>query len=136
MNRDGMSDTFAKYEKLLHGVREVLDKEQHEKWAAQEKLKEARAEIERLKAEVDRWRKESLAKDDARLNLQSAADSIKYWTKQAFDKDKLIEQMRSALAWLYNWTKAEIEHFGACPPDDEIIRDTEAALEAAERGER
>lgn len=48
-------------------------------------------------------------------------------------KDKLIEQVRSALAWLYNWTKAEIEYFNACPPDDEIIRDTEAALEAAER---
>lgn len=61
MNRDGMSDTFAKYEKLLHGVREVLDKEQHEKWAAQEKLKEALAEIEckdrlieKIKEEVDR----------------------------------------------------------------------------------
>lgn len=65
-----------------------------------EQLAEARAEIERLKAEVDRWRKESLSKDDARLNLRSAADSIKYWTKQAFDKDKLIEQMREEISRL------------------------------------
>jgi len=49
-------------------------------------------------------------------------------------KDKLIEQMRVALAWLYQWTKNEIEHFDANTPDDEIIKDVEAALSAAEMG--
>lgn len=86
-------------------------------------LTDALAEIERLKAEVGRWRKESLSKDDARLNLRSAADSIKYWTKQAFVKDKLIEQMREALE--YALTEAR---------STECERLIKAAL-SAERGE-
>ena len=49
-------------------------------------------------------------------------------------KDKLIEQMRVALLWLYRWVKAEAEHFQANTPDDEIIKEVEAALLAAERG--
>lgn len=48
-------------------------------------------------------------------------------------KDKLIEQMRVALLWLYRWVKAEAEHFQANTPDDEIIKEVEAALSAAER---
>ena len=48
-------------------------------------------------------------------------------------KDKLIEQMRVALLWLYRWVKAEAEHFQANTPDDEIIKEVEAALSATER---
>jgi len=50
-------------------------------------------------------------------------------------KDALIEQMRVALLWLYRWVKAEAEHFQANTPDDEIIKEVEAALSATERGE-
>lgn len=48
-------------------------------------------------------------------------------------KDKLLEQMRVALLWLYRWVKAEAEHFQANTPDDEIIKEVEAALSATER---
>ena len=60
-------------------------------------LAEARAEIEGLKNEADKWRTESRSKDDARLNLSSAADGIKYLARQAFNKDKIIERMLELL---------------------------------------
>lgn len=60
-------------------------------------LAEARAEIERLKADTNKWRVDAKSKNDARLNLESAAVSIKYWTNQSFQKDKLIEQLKAEI---------------------------------------
>lgn len=94
-------------------------------------LAEARAEIERLKIEADKLRKESLAKDDARLNLQAASDSIKYWTKQSFDKDELIEQMRDVL----NILVASAPPSGPLWHGSAEMQIARAALLAAERGE-
>lgn len=60
-------------------------------------LAEARAEIGRLEADANKWRVEAKSKNDARLNLESAAVSIEYWTNQSFQKDKLIEQLKAEI---------------------------------------
>ncbi len=52
-------------------------------------LAKARAEIGRLEADANKWRVEAKSKNDARLNLESAAVSIKYWTNQSFQKLRL-----------------------------------------------
>lgn len=92
---------------------------------SESELIDARAEIERIEKENAELRAD---------NKQIGSDKLML-TIEAQERGRLIEQMRVALAWLYQWTKNEVEHFGAAAPDDEIVKDVEAALSAAERGE-
>jgi predicted aspartyl protease len=46
----------------------------------------------------------------------------------------LIET-RKALKMLYQWLQAEVEHFEAAAPDDEIVAAVEAAIKKAEEVE-
>jgi predicted aspartyl protease len=46
----------------------------------------------------------------------------------------LIET-RKALKMLYQWVQAEVEHFEAAAPDDEIVQAVEAAIKKAKEVE-
>lgn len=90
---------------------------------------------------VERWRRQvatrypDLTEDEKNSDRNEADRFLSIFNAEIERKDKLIEQMRAALLWLYRWVKAEAEHFQANTPDDEIIKEVEAALSAAERGE-